>query len=63
MTATTTTPTSTSRNLEEVHNHIATLVFHHLKEGKASVAEAVLALEMIRADLVAQVSSRAYKGQ
>lgn len=46
--------------MEELHNHLAAIIAHHLQGEKATVAEVVLALEMLRHDLVAQVNAGAY---
>ncbi len=46
--------------MEELHNHLATTIAHHLQNEKVTIAEAILALEMLRHDLVSQVNAGAY---
>lgn len=46
--------------MEELHNHIAATIVRYISTKKISVAEAVLVLDIIRLDLVKQVSEGAY---
>ncbi len=47
--------------MEELHNQITSLIVHNIKSNKISVSEVVLLLEMIKTDLVIQVTGRKYK--
>ena len=46
--------------MEELHNHITAVIVRYMKGKKISVAEAVLVLDMIRLDLIKQVTDGAY---
>ncbi len=46
--------------MEKLHNDITQLIQFHITEDKLSVAEVVLLLEMIRSDLVSQVTAQSY---
>ena len=46
--------------MEKLHNQITGLIVYSINNKKIKVAEAVLVLEMIKQDLVNQVSGSAY---
>ena len=46
--------------MEELHNHIAAVIVRYMKGKKIRVAEAILVLDMIRLDLIKQVTDGAY---
>ena len=46
--------------MEELHNHIAATIVRYISAKKIRVAEAILVLDIIRLDLVKQVSDGAY---
>ena len=46
--------------MEELHNHITAIIVRYMKNEKVKVSEAILVLDMIRLDLVKQVSDGAY---
>ena len=46
--------------MEKLHNSITSIIQHHITNDKLSIAEVVLLLEMIRSDLVSQVTLQHY---
>ena len=46
--------------MEKLHNDITQLIQYHVSHDKLSVAEIVLLLEMIKSDLVSQVTIQKY---
>ena len=46
--------------MEALHNHITAIIVRYMKNDKVKVSEAILVLDMIRLDLVKQVSEGAY---
>ena len=46
--------------MEQLHNQITSLIQHGTSEGKVSVSEVVLLLEMIKLDLISQVTAQKY---
>ena len=46
--------------MEQLHNLITATIVRYLKGDKVKVSEAVLVLEMIKQDLVSQVTNSAY---
>ena len=46
--------------MEKLHNDIAQLIQYHVKNDKLSIAEVVLLLEMIKSDLISQVTMQKY---
>ena len=46
--------------MEELHNHIAATIVRYISAKKIRVAEAILVLDIIRLDLIKQVSDGAY---
>lgn len=49
--------------MEKLHNNITQLIQFHLTKDKLSIAEVVLLLEMIRTDLISQVTAQHYTKQ
>ena len=46
--------------MEKLHNDITQLIQYHVSKDKLSVAEVVLLLEMIKLDLISQVTMQKY---
>ena len=46
--------------MEKLHNDITQLIQYHVKNDKLSIAEIVLLLEIIKSDLVSQVTMQKY---
>lgn len=49
--------------MEELHNQITGLIVHNISNKKVKVSDVVLVLEIIKQDLVKQMTSSFYKKQ
>lgn len=46
--------------MEELHNYITTTIVRYINQKKITVPEAILVLEIIKLDLVKQVTDKVY---